>query len=658
MKKLIAYITTHLSFIYKVCALVVTVSLILIMFPLNDRSSSYSYDAGSFWAYEDLYAPCDFAVGKTASDIGREKEAARKQAYLYFTLDSSALDTTYSRIEHSDLSYAEKQRLHRMAKEAYRRGVLEPTEEVGELDQHTLILLAGNVGSEHQASDFVRLDEVEEALAPLLQPNVRYDAVRTQLELDSRLSQINYVSHMVQKGELVVKQGEYLDEDKVLEIDALVQMANEQTAEHFNPVGHYTGCFLLCVIAFVALYFFLKNTNHSILEDDRKVTFVFLTVLLMAGITALVERVNPAWILIAPVCIVPILMRVFFDMRVALYIHLTVVIILGNLVPNSFEFIFYQLITGIMSLVMVREFENRRDFFTVALTIFVTYSFIYTAGILQQDTTLATINPERYFLFFLNALLTLLSYPLIYLFEKLFGMTTALTLMELSSTNTPVLRKLSHTAPGTFQHSMQVANIAEDIISEIGGNALLARVGGLYHDIGKTEAPIYFTENQSSGYNPHADLDLEESAYIITSHVRDGLKLARRYRLPSDVQDFIRTHHGTTHTGYFYIQWKQQHPGQDVDEQTFTYAGPRPFSRETAVVMMVDSAEAATKSLKEPTRESIAKMVNSVIDSKLDEHQLDLCDITFGDLSRIRELLVEKLCSVHHVRISYPTTKP
>ena len=675
MRKIIAFISSNLSFIYTVCALLVTVSLILVMFPLADRSSLYTYDAGGFWTYDDLYAPCDFAVGRSETDIASEREAARKASYLYYSIDSTAATQARNRLAQSTLSWHDKSLAQQVVAAIYKQGLIEQPGEVADLADHTIVLLEGNVGSEHQVADFVRREQIEswveqyhwghdaaavERNANLLRdsilvPSVKYDALRTQLELDSRLSQVNYVSHLVQKGELVVKQGQYLDNDKVLEIDALVKISKEQTTEHFNTINHYLGIFLLSIIAFVALYFFLKNTNNAILNDHKKVSFVFVIVLLTSGIVALVERISPSWVLLAPVCIVPILMRVFFDMRVALYIHLTVVIILGNLVPNSYEFIFYQLVTGIMSIVMVREIGSRKDFFAVALTIFLTYSLIYTAGILSQDTTLATINVERYLIFFLNALLTLLSYPLIYLFEKIFGMTTDLTLLEISSTNTPALRELSRKAPGTFQHSMQVANIAEDIINEIGGNALLARVGALYHDIGKTESPLYFTENQGNGFNPHSNLDYEESASIITNHVRDGLKLARKYRLPSDVADFIRTHHGTTRTGYFYALWKQAHPNQEPDEQMFRYIGPRPFSRETAVVMLVDSVEAATKSLHEHSRENIERMVNNIIDGKLAEHQLDNCDITLADISLIRQLLVEKICSVHHVRVSYPT---
>ena len=399
---------------------------------------------------------------------------------------------------------------------------------------------------------------------------------------------------------------------------------------------------------------FLKNTRHPVLEDNRKVIFVMLLVLLMSALTALVTNQSPELVLIVPLCIVPIMMRVFFDMRVALYVHVTTIIILANMVPNPFEFIFYQLIAGMMSIVTVRNFENRSKFFLVSGAIFLSYSLIYTFGVLSQESNLQGITAGRYMVFFLNALLTLLAYPLIYLFERAFGITTNLTLMELSSTNTPALRELSRNAPGTFQHAMQVANISEDLINEIGGNALLAKVGALYHDIGKLSSPLFFTENQNGSFNPHDELDYTESAAIIIQHVRSGLELAKKYHLPASVQDFIRTHHGTTMTGYFYAKQMNEHPDEPINPQDFQYPGPTPFSRETAVVMIVDSVEAACKSLPNHNSETINALVDRIIDSKISQNQLQNCDLTFGDITRVRAMLKSKMLSIYHARISYP----
>ena len=383
-------------------------------------------------------------------------------------------------------------------------------------------------------------------------------------------------------------------------------------------------------------------------------TFIMVLILIMSATTAMVLHLNADWVLIVPLCLVPIVMRVFFDMRVALYVHVTTIIILANMVPNPFEFIFYQLIAGMMSIVAVRNFEDRSKFFLVAGVIFISYALIYTFGVLSQESTLDGITSTRYLIFFLNALLSLLAYPLIYLFERLFGLTTNLTLMEISSTNTPALRELSRNAPGTFQHSMQVANISEDLINEIGGHALLAKVGALYHDIGKIQAPLYFTENQNSDFNPHDELDYTESASIIIHHVRDGIMLAKRYHIPTAVQDFIRTHHGTTVTGYFYAKQTAEHPDDPINITDFQYNGPTPFSRETAVVMIVDSVEAACKSLKSHDKQSIDQLVDRIIDDKIRQNQLQNCDLSFGDITRIRKFLKSKMMSIYHSRISYP----
>ena len=553
----------------------------------------------------------------------------------------------------------EHRKLRKQIDSIYRIGYIALPEGFTDLQGREVVVLQGNVGSMHKGNEYVSPADLDAGLLrdSLLVPSLVPDAARTALELESRLSQISYSSQMVMTGDHIVSKGEEVSEEKAQIIRSLEAENDRRFSKSFSLAGQMGGQLLLAIIAFVALYMFLKNTRHPILEDNRKVTFVMLLILLMSAVVALVTRVNPDWVLLVPLCIVPILMRVFFDMRVALYIHLTTVIILANLVPNSFEFIFYQLITGMMSIIAVRDLERRSQFFVLALVIFLSYSFIYTAGVLSQDTNLLAISANRYLMFFLNAILTLLAYPLIYLFEKFFGITTNLTLLELSSTGHPALRELSRRAPGTFQHSMQVANITEDLMGDIGGNALLAKVGALYHDIGKTKNPFYFTENQSSDFNPHGELDYAESAQIITSHVTDGLELARHYHLPTEVQDFIRTHHGTTYTGYFYAKEMERHPDGDFDASLFRYPGPRPYSRETAVVMIVDTVEAACRSLKVHSKEATDSMIDKLIDGKIQAGQLDNCDLTYGDIARIRRMLKEKMMSIYHVRVEYPTVK-
>lgn len=656
MRNLISSTISHLRVLYMIASLVVTVALILIMFPQSKKSINFNTSEGSFWRNNDLYADYDFSVLKSQDEIDREAAMAKSQTLLYYHQDSSAYFVTLKALSESNLSRTEQQRLRRTIDSIYRKGYIELPTDIPDIENHTIVLLQGHIGSEHTSDEYITPYDIDNdyLVDSILVPNIRYDEVRTQLELDSRISQADYTAKTITKGELIIAKGELVTAEKLQVLKSYEKENNIRFADQYNTWFYILGQGMLCVIALLALYMFLKITQNPILDDTKKISFVFTIILLMAGTVALILQINPAWVLMAPLCIAPILMCVFFDMRVALYVHLTTIIMIGNLIPNSFEFIFYQLITGMISIITVRNFEKRSNFFTVSGVIFLCYALIYIAGILSQDTRLSNIDMNRFLIFALNAVLTLLAYPSIYLFEKMFGMTTPLTLQEISSTNTPALRELSRKAPGTFQHSMQVANISEDLINEIGGNALLARVGALYHDIGKSCNPLFFTENQNSGYNPHDELDYEESAHVITSHVRDGIELAKKYKLPNCVVDFIRTHHGTTKTLYFYTKFINEHPNDEVDDTQFTYPGPRPFSRETAVVMLVDGVEAACKSLKEPNKDQIYELVDRIIDSKIADNQLSNCDITFNDISKIRQMLKNKMLSIYHVRIAYP----
>lgn len=638
MGKVLSGTVRHLGLIYKITAMLITSCIIVLLFPHEGRGEKYDYKVGAVWRGADLVAPFDYAVLKSAEEARAEEAKERSQAILYYVKNEE-------KGQKAERSKNPKATLE------------EPVgDEFGTVDgDRKVVILEGNVGREYRMSDFEWLDEA--AIAEGQVPDYVLDGNRTSLELESRLSQLSYTSELVMAGESIVRKGELVTEERGRRIAALEAEEERRFAEGFSVWGRMGGQLLLAVIAFSALYMFLKNTRHRILEDNRKVQMVMVMILLASGLEAMMVRLAPEWVLLVPLCVVPILVRVFFDMRAALYIHLTTVIILANLVPNAFEFIFYQLVTGMMSIIAVRNLERRSQFFVLALVIFGSYSLIYTAGVLSQDTTLENLRGEKYLVFFLNGVLTLLAYPLIYVFEKLFGMTTALTLMELSSTNNEALRELSRRAPGTFQHSVQVANIVEDVMSELGGDVLLAKVGALYHDIGKMKRPMFFTENQTSGFNPHEELDYEESARIITSHVTTGLELARRYHLPGEVQDFIRTHHGTTYTGYFYAKEKERHPDGDFDETAFRYPGPRPFSRETAVVMIVDTVEAACRSLKSHTKEATDAMIDGLVDGKIAAGQLDNCPLSYGDIARIRAMLKSKMMSIYHVRVEYPKVK-
>jgi hypothetical protein len=376
------------------------------------------------------------------------------------------------------------------------------------------------------------------------------------------------------------------------------------------------------------------------------VLFVFI-----AKMAIMIENVN---LYLVPFCMLPLVIRTFFDIRVALFTFLVAILIVGFIAPNPYEFIILQMITGIITLFSMVNLRNRSQLFLSSLVVFGVYSLVYIGIGLIQEGSFEETNWKFLGWFFGSALLTLFTYPLVYIFEKLFGFVSDVTLMELSDTNSRLLRKLNMKAPGTFQHSLQVSNLAEEAIRAIGGNTLLVRTGALYHDIGKMNTPNYFIENQNTDYNPHEELSSEESAQIIIDHVIKGVEMARRYKLPDIVIDFIRTHHGTTKTLYFYKIYKEENPDQEVESSMFTYPGPAPYSKETAVLMMADSVEAASRTLKSYDGESIEKLVNGIIDYQIKEEQFAMANITFKDISLIKKMFKKKLMSVYHVRVEYP----
>ena len=638
----------------------------------NQKKSDYDFVAGGFWNNEDLYAPFDFAVQKSQEEIDRDVATAKSDALLFFYFDSVVCDKVENQLLNMEwhLTNYQRNELLRVVNQIYSRGYLQ---EPDKMDiNRTIILLRGNVGTTRGYADFYNRAQINDLLAErlvgfsnsdslrvflldnLLQPNIVFDDIRTKLEEDSRVSQISSASGMVSMGQLIVSKGEYITPEKANVLRSLESEKKTRFDINYSEMNRNIGLYLLIIIAFTALFLFLALIKHPLLSDNKKVTFVLFIIFTMCFMVAMLLRINPDWVMLAPLCLAPILVRVFFDMRVALYIHLVIIIIIASFVPNSFEFNFYQLIAGMMSIISVKNFEHRSNFFVVSLIVFLTYSAIYVAGVLSQDTTLENIHIDRFVIFFCNALLLLMAFPFTYLFEKIFGFVSVLTLLEISSTNTKALRDLSNKAPGTFQHSVQVANIAEDMINEIGGNSLLARVGALYHDIGKMYAPLYFTENQTSGFNPHAELESENSASVIISHVRNGVEMAKKYHLPESVIDFIRTHHGTTKTGYFYNRYLMEHPDEPVDEALFAYNGPKPYSRETAVVMLVDSVEAAVRSLKNHDKESISELIDRIVEGKIRDNQFSNCNITFRDIDTIKRILKDKMLSIYHVRIAYP----
>jgi putative nucleotidyltransferase with HDIG domain len=459
---------------------------------------------------------------------------------------------------------------------------------------------------------------------------------------------------MVQTGELIISKGELVTTDKYLLLESLRQEYELKLGSSFEYAGILAGQVILLGVSLTALFLFLLFFRKEIFAETKQVVLILILILFIVMVTALVVKYNPAYVYLIPVCLVPIIIGIFTDTRLALFSHLITIIITGLVVPNSYEFVFLQLFAGIVTILSIVRLERRSQFFLTSFMIFITYSVIYIGMTLISEGSIEGMNYIYFLLFAGSAILTLFSYPMIFVFEKIFGLITDVTLLELSNTNNKLLRELALKAPGTFQHSMQMANLAEEAVFEIGGNPLLVRTGAMYHDIGKINEPFYFVENQATGVNPHDELTYEESARIIVDHVQSGVEKAKKHNLPEQIIDFIRTHHGTRKTEYFYTLAKKENPDAEVDADIFTYHGPEPFSKETAVLMMADTVEAASRSLKNPDEESINNLVENVINKQIESHQFDNADVTLRDIRKIKKIFKKKLLNIYHLRIEYP----
>jgi len=415
------------------------------------------------------------------------------------------------------------------------------------------------------------------------------------------------------------------------------------------------GKLMLVLTSLLLIFLFLWNFRREVLYDTRSTLFILLTVILMVLAASITLRYDLISLYVMPFTLVPVILRTFFDARLALFVHIVTVILVGFFAPNSYLFVLLNVFAGMVAIYSLTNLYRRSKLVFTAFLVVLTYVVIYFGAAIVQEGNFNTIEWKYFAWFGYNGILILISYPLIYIFEKAFGLISDTTLMELSDTNQPLLRKLAEIAPGTFQHSLQVANLAEEAAHKTGGNPLLVRTGALYHDIGKLEEPLYYIENQSTGNNPHDNLEFEQSARIIIGHVAKGVDIAHKNSLPEPLIDFIRTHHGTSTVQYFYKSFLKKYPEEEVDVMKFSYPGPKPFSREMAIVMMADSVEAASRSLKEINDQTLDKLVESIIHTQMMEEQFNDANISFRDITAIKEVFRKRLNNIHHARIAYPT---
>ncbi len=670
-------------------AIVFLVAAVLLYFILpGEHRFKYEYQKGFPWNHENLLAPFDFAILKTPAEIEKEKNEQLKNLAPYFLFDTTMVSKITGRLL-NDLKPSVdsiKQvnpgiipEITATLAKLYQTGILlNSAETYPELtDKNELKKRTGNatsriktesVFSEKSAYNALnnRINELavqNPAVADFLhklQPdkyieaNLTFDKTTTQKEQDEISRSISSTRGMVQSGERIILSGEIINDEKFQVLESL-KLSYE--SEHTEGLNRYTGIVgkgILIAVFMALLFTFLYINRRDILTQFSKLSFLLLFMLGMIFLTIVINSFPDLHIYLVPFAIFPILIHTFFDSRTAVFTLVITTLLIGFYAPNNYEFVLLEATAGMVAVFSLNKMYRRGHLVWAAVWVLLTCLLIFTALEWIFEGSFLAVDYKMFKWFVFSSLLILLAYPLVFVFEKIFGFVSDVTLIELSDTNQPVLRKLAEQAPGTFQHSMQIANLGEEIILKIGGNPFLIRAGALYHDIGKIEKPGFFIENQVMGINPHDDMDYLQSAEVIIDHVKNGVILAKKHNLPEAIVEFIATHHGTTKAQYFYLKYKEEHPGAEVDEQFFTYPGPLPKSKEAAVVMIVDGIEAASRSLKEKTHENLKELINSMVDHKIRDKQLEESQLTFRDIKIIKETLLSKLLNIYHVRIEYP----
>ncbi len=672
------------ALIYKIFLFIFTTFAIVYLFPKGGHFK-YEFQKGKPWQYDNLYAPFDFAIQKPQEKIDREKQQIELNKVLYFTYNEGVTERVKTNFKdkvsktlqdtilrgfnrRGAINFAEK-----CIDKIYNTGYLEKDDRNKASAKQIITLRKGNTISEIVFDKLITSNNLQthikdhfknssyrflenyftSVFLEVLEPNVYYDEELTQKLLEEELNKISYTEGLITENERIISKGDVVEGKKYEILNSLKSEYKSQLWSESNYNWIVFGYTLLVALALLMLLLFLKKYRQQVFENNTKVTFIFFNILLMVLLVTLVVKYRAEYLYVVPLIILPILLKAFFDARLGLFTHVLTVLLLGFIVPNSFEFIFLQIIAGIVTILTVSELYKRANLFVSISQITLIYMIAYFAFSIIQEGNTQMLNWEYFGLFALNGVLSFLSLFLILIYEKVFGLVSDVSLLELSNTNSKLLRELAEKAPGTFQHSMQVANLAEASANEIGANAMLVRTGALYHDIGKMLNPMYFTENQTTSVNPHNELTPRDSAKIIIDHVIEGIELAKKNRLPDRIIDFIRTHHGTTLVYYFYKK-QQTLDIDDLDIEEFTYGGPIPFSKETAILMMCDAAEAASKSIKEPSAQLIDELIEKIVDTQMESGQFMNADITFKEIETTKKVIKKKLNNIYHLRVEYP----
>ena len=666
------------NLITKTILILVTVAIIVWFLPRNE-GRQYRYDVGKPWMYGSVIAKFDFPIYKTDEAIKHEQDSLLNQFQPYYDINTSIENEQINRFLH-DFSQGipglPKEYVGLIANQLhhiYQTGIIN-TPEYNRIykDSTSMIRIItgktvksvpiGNFYSTIAAYERIFFDEriaaQRQALSKCnindyVEPNLIYDKERSETEKNDLLSSIPLASGMVMSGQKIIDRGEIINDYTYRVLNSFDKEMKRRSSTEDEITTTIIGQSLFVFILVLMFTCYLSLFRKDYFDKPRSITMLYAMITLFPIFVSLMMKHNFFSVYIIPFAMSAIFVRVFMDSRTAFITHVTMVLICAAAVKYQYEFIIVQLASGLVAIYSLRELSKRSQIFITALLVAIASAVIYSALQLMQDNQVFNIDHNMYTYFIVNGIFVLLSYPLMYIIEKTFGFTSNVTLFELSNTNKGLLRNLSEIAPGTFQHSITVGNLAAEIANRIGANSLLVRTGALYHDIGKMTNPVFFTENQA-GVNPHDQLTELESAQIIISHVPEGLKMAEKVSLPGIIKDFIVTHHGMGITKYFYVKYCNAHPNEIVDKSMFQYPGPNPFTREQAILMMADTVEAASRSLKEYTEESISNLVNNLIDSQVKDGFFKECPITFRDIALAKQVLIERLKAIYHTRISYP----
>ncbi len=685
MKDFINKLYQNHTDIFKVFLFIITTTSIVYMFP---KGGQFGLDIqkGKPWQSDNLYAPFDFAIQKSDEELDKERDQIESNKELFFVYNQNVVDrvknnfTQRTRQILPDSSYTEQSKRSVVnfgqvfLDQLYTNGYLDGSSHGNAASNQLVTLRKGNeaqktvynrMTKQAALSDRInayfnrssRYNDLEPALSSILmdvlEPNVYYDNELTQQVVDEQLNNISKTKGLVTENERLISKGDVVEGRKYEILMSLKKEYESQLWSKSNYNWIVFGYILLVALVLLMLLLFIKNYRPEIYENNTKVAFIFFNMLLMVFLVTMVVKYRVDYLYVFPLIILPIIIKAFFDARLGLFTHVLTVLLLGFIVPNSFEFIFLQTIAGIVTVLTISELYRRANLFISISKITLVYMVAYFAFSILQEGNATQLNFDYFGWFALNGVLSFLSLLFILIYEKVFNLVSDVSLLELSNTNSKLLRELNEKAPGTFQHSMQVANLAEASANEIGANAMLVRTGALYHDVGKMVNPMYFTENQTTNVNPHNELTPKDSAKLIIDHVIKGIEIAKKYGLPDRVIDFIRTHHGTSQVYYFYKKQEENSPDQ-LDIKDFTYPGPIPFSKETAILMMCDAAEAASKSLKEPTAILINDLIDRIVDNQKNNNQFLNADITFKEIEAIKKVIKKKLHNIYHLRIEYP----